>query len=71
MALSGKYGQLNIPKIGVGEPVFILRAQDKLAVAALEMYRVLVGSHNAPLADDLQKEIDKFNRWEGSKKNPD
>ncbi len=71
MALSGKYGQLNIPKIGVGEPVFILRAQDKLAVAAMEMYRALVRSHGAPLADDLQKEIDKFNRWEGSKKIPD
>ena len=37
MAVSGKYGQVNIPKVGVGEPIFILRAQDKLAVAALEM----------------------------------
>ena len=39
MAVSGKYGQVNIPKVGADEPVFILRAQDKLAVAALEMYR--------------------------------
>jgi len=71
MPLSGKYGQLNIPKIGVGEPVFILRAQDKLAVAAMEMYRALVRSHNSSLANEIQKEIDKFNRWEGSKKIPD
>ena len=31
MAVSGKYGKLDIPKIGEDEPVFILRAQDKLA----------------------------------------
>ena len=33
MAVSGKYGQVNISKIGLGEPVFILRAQDKQALA--------------------------------------
>lgn len=48
MAVSGKYGQVNIPKIGLGEPVLILRAQDKLAVAALEMYRALLQSHGSP-----------------------
>ncbi|UCD78894.1 MAG: hypothetical protein JSW26_26415 [Desulfobacterales bacterium] len=31
MAISGKYGKLDIPKIGEDEPVFILRAQDRLA----------------------------------------
>lgn len=30
MAISGKYGKLSIPKVGADEPVFILRAQDKL-----------------------------------------
>ncbi len=49
IAVSGKYGQVNIPKIGLGEPVFILRAQDKLAVAALGMYRALVRIHGFPL----------------------
>ena len=34
MAISGKYGRVNIPEIGADEPVFILRAQDKLAVAS-------------------------------------
>jgi hypothetical protein len=71
MAVSGKYGQVNIPKVGLGEPIFILRAQDKLAVAALGMYRVLVESHGSPLAAKIQKEIDRFERWEGSKKIPD
>ncbi len=31
MALSGKYGKLNIPRIGDEEPVFVLRAQYRLA----------------------------------------
>ncbi len=71
MAVSGKYGQVNIPKVGLNEPIFILRAQDKLAVAALEMYRALVQSHGSPLAAKIKKEIDRFERWEGSKKIPD
>jgi hypothetical protein len=32
MAVSGKYGELNIPNVDENDPVFILRAQDKLAV---------------------------------------
>jgi len=71
MAVSGKYGQVNIPKVGWGEPVFILRAQDVLAVAALDMYRVLARSHGSPLAHNIQKEINRFERWEGPKKVPD
>ena len=31
MALSEKYGELGIPRISEDEPVFILRAQNKLA----------------------------------------
>lgn len=71
MALSSKYGKVDIPKIGADEPVFILRAQDKLAEATLEMYRVLAASHGLPLAGALQKEIESFRQWEGSKKMPD
>jgi hypothetical protein len=71
MAVSGKYGQVNIPKVGLGEPIFILRAQDKLSVAALKIYRALAESHGSPLAVKIQKEIDRFERWEGSKKIPD
>ncbi len=71
MALSGKYGKVNIPKVGEDEPVFILRAQDKLAESAIEMYRILAASHGSPVADKLQKEIDAFRRWGGPKKMPD
>ncbi len=71
MAISGKYGKTNIPRIGEDEPVFILRAQDKLAEPAIEMYRVLVASHGSPLTETLQKEIDSFRRWSGQKKVPD
>jgi hypothetical protein len=71
MALSGKYGRLDIPKIGKDEPVFILRAQDKLAGPAIEMYRSLAASHDAKVVGALQKEIDSLRQWKGSKKIPD
>jgi hypothetical protein len=71
MAVSGKYGKLDIPKIGEDEPVFILRAQDKLAEQAIERYKELVSAHNQAMADDLQKEIDAFRQWGGPKKVPD
>jgi hypothetical protein len=71
MAISGKYGRLNIPKIGEDEPVFVLRAQDKLAEPTIEMYRALAASHGCRLAQGLQKEIDSFRQWKGAKKLPD
>ena len=71
MAISGKYGKVSIPRVGDNEPVFILRAQDKLADAAIEMYRALAQSHGAKLAPGLQKEIDAFRQWKGNKKLPD
>jgi hypothetical protein len=71
MALSGKYGRLNIPKIGDDEPIFILRAQDKLAEPAISMYQLLVASHGCPLAEGLGKEIETFKQWKGPKKLPD
>jgi hypothetical protein len=71
MAVSGKYGKVQIPKIGDGEPVFILRAQDKLAEAAIAMYQALAASHGAVVAKELKKEIDFFRKWTGKKKLPD
>ena len=71
MAISGKYGKLTIPKIGAEEPVFILRAQDKLAEATIGMYRLLANTHDVKLADSLQREIDAFQNWGGKKKLPD
>ena len=71
MALSGKYGKLNIPRVGEDEPIFILRAQDQLAETTIEVYRSLLASLGSPLAKNLQKEIDAFRRWSGTKKIPD
>jgi hypothetical protein len=71
MALSGKYGKLDIPKIGATEPVFILRAQDMLAATVIQMYQLLASSHKRPLAAELDREVQAFRSWQGSKKMPD
>ncbi len=71
MAVSGKYGKLDLPNIGKDEPVFILRAQDKLADAAMVMYQALAESHGAGVAKGIEMEIDLFRKWEGKKKLPD
>ena len=71
MAVSTKYGKVDIPKIGVDEPVFVLRAQDKLAEAAIGMYRLLAASHGSKLVDSLDREIGAFQKWQGAKKLPD
>ncbi len=71
MAVSGKYGKVNIPKISGDEPVFILRAQDRLAEATIQIYQVLAASHGSKLAKDLDKEIQSFRQWSGNKKMPD
>jgi hypothetical protein len=71
MAQSGKYGKVDIPNIGADEPVFILRAQDRLAEAALAMYQALAASHGAGIARDVEAEIRRFRQWDGAKKLPD
>ena len=71
MAISGKYGKIDIPNIGNDEPVFILRAQDKLAGAAIAMYKTLAATHGASVAEEVKKEIDIFSNWKGTKKLPD
>lgn len=71
MAQSGKYGKVNIPTIGDDEPVFILRAQDKLAETAIALYQALAASHGAAAAADLETEIHRFRQWDGARKLPD
>jgi hypothetical protein len=71
MDLSGKYGKLDIPRIGEEEPVFILRAQYKLAEPAIEMYRLLTASHGRQIAGYVEEEAERFRKWPGSKKMPD
>ena len=71
MALSGKYGKVNLTKVPEDEPVFILRAQDKLALPIIEIYRVLASFHESEVAPALQREIEVFRAWKGLKKIPD
>ncbi len=71
MAVSSKYGNVNIPKVGESEPVFILRAQDRLAEFAITMYEALAASHDAPVAMSIPEEIENFRNWKGLKKLPD
>ena len=71
MAISGKYGKLDIPKIGKDEPVFILRAQDRLAQGMVEIYKVLVESHKSAFGKQLDEEIERFKNLSGPQKMPD
>jgi hypothetical protein len=71
MAISGKYGKITVPRIGENEPVFILRAQDQLAAPTIEMYKLLTSSHDRKMTASLDKEVEKFRSWSGSKKLPD
>jgi hypothetical protein len=71
MAVSDKYGKIDIPEIADDEPVFILRAQDRLAEHAIEMYRTLAASHDSPVVEKIQAAIDDFRSWSRPKKLPD
>ncbi|MBI2906840.1 MAG: hypothetical protein HYX92_04190 [Chloroflexi bacterium] len=71
MAISGKYGKVNIPGIRDDEPVFILRAQDELAAPAMEMYQALAESHGAKLAASVREAVASFRQWNGARKLPD
>lgn len=71
MALSGKYGKLDIPGIAAKEPIFILRAQDIMAVTVVQIYQLLAASHGRSVAPDMDKAIQSFKLWSGSRKMPD
>ena len=71
MAYSSKYGKVNIPHVGEDEPVFILRAQDKLAEQSIENYKSLAAKNHSKIVETIDKEIDAFNKWKGNKKLPD
>lgn len=70
MALSGKYGKLDIPHIESDEPVFILRAQDRLAEFIMHVYMMLAASHHSKAAREVVTEIDLFRSWKGKRKMP-
>ncbi|HUN55011.1 MAG TPA: hypothetical protein VMU29_07650 [Smithella sp.] len=71
MALSGKYGTMDIPRIAAEEPIFILRAQDALAETVVQIYQLLAASHMLPIAADMDKLVRSFKSWPGTRKMPD
>lgn len=70
MGVSQKYGRVVIPSVGEDEPVFIIRAQDKLGEPAIQMYRLLAEAHGCQVDDALSKEISCFRLWRGERKLP-
>ncbi|MEE4609041.1 MAG: hypothetical protein V2L15_09140 [Desulfobacteraceae bacterium] len=71
MAISAKYGKIDIPGINPDEPIFVLRAQDRLAQGMVEIYKVIAGQHGASVVADLDREIARFHDWAGKRKMPD
>jgi len=70
MGISQKYGRVAIPWVGEDEPVFILRAQDRLAEPAIQMYRLLAEAHGVRGDEALSKDINSFRRWREERKLP-
>lgn len=70
MAVSERYGRLDIPSIGAEEPVFILRAGDILAADAIKMYKLLAEAHGCHLGEAVERQIRAFEEWVGEKALP-
>lgn len=68
-----KYGRITVEgkKIPEGEPLFLLRGQDKLAGAAVRYYASLVAASGDPSgAREIMKCADDMEKWP-NKKYPD
>lgn len=68
-----KYGKITVEgkKIPEGEPLFLLRAQDQLASAAVRFYATLVAATgDSTGAREIMKSADAMDRWP-KKKYPD
>jgi len=74
MALSGKYGVVNIEKSSENEPIFtphvhdelanavnkVLQAQDKLVECLIEMRGLLLARDDGQTATELRNPVDDF-----------
>lgn len=67
MAFSERYGELDIPSIGKEEPIFILRAGDRLASDAIKMYKLLAEAHGCDLGHVVERQIRIFEEWAGDR----
>lgn len=70
MAVSERYGELDIPSVGKEEPVFVLRASDVLAGEAIKMYKLLAEAHGCDLGEVVERQIRLFGEWKGEKSLP-
>lgn len=74
MAIDNKYGRIEIPGIPDDEPVFVLRAQDALAVPTICHYSSLVRElqrHEDKMLEALRLVLRKFSEWKSPRKLPD
>jgi len=70
VAVSERYGKLDIPSVGTEEPVFILRARDRLAGDVIKMYKLLAEAYGCDLGEVVERQIRIFNEWAGEKALP-
>ena len=70
MAVSERYGVLEIPSIGRTAPVFVLRASDILAGEAIKMYKLLAEAHGRDLGEVVERQIRLFSEWDGERSLP-
>jgi hypothetical protein len=65
MAYDGKYGQVTTERgnIGDDEPVFVIRAQDKLSAEVIDFYRSLCTAYEAG-PDHIRAVETTWNRFE-------
>lgn len=70
MAHSVKYGRLDIAGIPDDEPVFVLRASDTVALAAITNYREMCMLVNCNVAhtDAIQQFLSDFEDWRSAHK---
>lgn len=75
MARDRKYGQVTIERgsIPKGEPVFLVRAGDVLAIDTLKHYVEQAGRFgcDAGFVEDVKRAIVDFSLWDGDRRLPD
>jgi hypothetical protein len=71
MASDRKYGQIEIPGIPDDEPVFVLRAQDKVAYTAISVYQGLAREAGATRAftEGVAEVMREFTEWREANRN--
>lgn len=66
MAVEEKYGNVEIPGVPADEPVFVLRAQDRLAFSTLIHYSLIAEQHGCEykFIQSITDLTEKFAEWQ-------